>query len=214
MGGNYCPVSRISDRRQFRLVKSGINRYRRVVARTLVPAPDRPPTAPIRRSALFTFPETVDERAARLVAAGVVLMGIGFLLTGWEALLVVLAFGFVARVASGPRFSPLALLVTRVVVPRLPGAARAVPGPPKRFAQGIGATLTVAAVVAAFGFGAFSVARVLVVMLVGAAGLEAGLGFCLGCRIFAVLMKVGVIPSTVCERCDNLWGTPPRATAR
>jgi len=182
----------------------------------LVPtsASERTSANPARRSGLFVFPETVDERAARLVAAGVVLMGLGYLLTGWSVVLPVLAFGFVARVASGPRFSPLALLVTRVVVPRLSGPPRPVPGPPKRFAQGIGATLTVTACVAVFGFGGFGVARALVVMLVVAAGLEAALGFCLGCRIFAVLMRVGVIPTTVCERCDNLWGTPPRAAAR
>lgn len=160
------------------------------------------------RSRVFGFPEVVDEVAARLVAAGVVLMAAAYLVTGWTPLLPILALGFVARVAAGPRFSPLARLVTRVLVPALPFAARPVPGPPKRFAQGIGAVLTTTASIAVLGFGEVGVARILVAMLVVAAGLEAILGFCLGCRMFAVLMRIGVIPTTVCERCDNLWGTP------
>jgi hypothetical protein len=53
-------------------------------------------------------------------------------------LLAPLAYGFVARVLTGPTLSPLGQLVTRVVTPRLPVAPRPVPGPPKRFAQGIG----------------------------------------------------------------------------
>ena len=48
-----------------------------------------------------------------------------------------LAYGFIARVLSGPRLSPLARLATAVVAPRL-GAPKPVPGPPKRFAQAIG----------------------------------------------------------------------------
>ena len=35
----------------------------------------------------------------------------------------------------------------------------------------------------------------------------AELGFCVGCQIFAVLMRIGVIPESVCEECSNLgWG--------
>jgi hypothetical protein len=29
-------------------------------------------------------------------------------------------------------------------------------------------------------------------------------GLCLGCRAFDVLMRLGVIPPEVCERCNNL----------
>ena len=71
-------------------------------------------------------------------------MSVGVLL-GAHWLLVPLALGFVARVAAGPKISPLALLVTRVVTPRLGVPEKLVPGPPKRFAQGIGAALSVVA---------------------------------------------------------------------
>lgn len=153
---------------------------------------------------MFEFPNPVNEVSARLVAAGVALLGALTLATRWEWLLVVLAYGFVARVAAGPRLSPLALLATRVITPRLAIEARLVPGPPKRFAQGIGATLSVTAVVAALGFGATGVAWVLVAMVVVAATLESVLAFCIGCKLFALLMHVGVIPEHVCRECNEL----------
>lgn len=158
-------------------------------------------------SRLLSFPDPVDEVSARLVAFGAVLLATATLVLGQRWLVVPLAYGFVARMLAGPRFSPLGLLVTKVVRPRLAVAPRPVPGPPKRFAQGIGAAITVTAAVLALGVGAGGAANVLIGMLVVAASLEAFLGFCLGCRIFALLMRMGVIPPEVCERCNDLWGT-------
>ena len=152
---------------------------------------------------ILGFPNPVNEVAARLVAAGVVLQSVLWLLTGWTWLLVPLAYGFLARVLTGPRLSPLGLLVTRVIVPRLPVAPRFVPGPPKRFAQGIGTVFATSALVAAL-LGASAVATVLIAGLTVAASLEAVLGFCLGCKIFAFGMRLGVIPQSVCAECADL----------
>jgi hypothetical protein len=151
----------------------------------------------------LSFPDTVSETSARLVATGVVLQAVAFLVlrSGW--VLVPLTYGFLARVASGPRFSPLGLLVTKVIAPRLPGEPKIVPGPPKRFAQGIGATFTVSASIAWL-LGAHSVSYVLLVGLLGAASLEAFAGFCLGCVIFGRLMRWGVVPDTLCEECNDI----------
>ena len=126
------------------------------------------------------------------------------LFAGQTWLVAVLAYGFVARVLTGPTLSPLGRVVTDVITPRLPLAARPTAGPPKRFAQGIGATLSTAAAIAHFGFGSATVANVLVAMILVAASLEAFVGFCLGCTIFRGLMRLGVIPETVCEACNNL----------
>jgi hypothetical protein len=115
-----------------------------------------------------------------------------------------IAYGFVARVASGPTLSPLGQLVTRGIVPRLALAARPVPGPPKRFAQAIGATFSVAAALLALVFAATTAAYVLLGLLIVAATLESVFGLCLGCKAFALLMRVGVIPPEVCERCSNI----------
>jgi len=151
----------------------------------------------------FAFPETVDERAARLVATGVTALGLTYLATGRALVLLPLLYGFAARVVAGPHFSPLALVVTRVVVPRLAGPARPVPGPPKRFAQTIGlacATVAVAAEVLALG----GLATAVIAVLVVAATLEAAFGLCLGCVIFGWLQRVGVIPASVCEHCADI----------
>jgi hypothetical protein len=156
---------------------------------------------------VFGFPDPVDEVSARMVALGALTLAAATIVLDQPWLTALLAYGFVARVLTGPRLSPLGLLVTRVVRPRLTSIRpRLTPGPPKRFAQGIGAVLTVSAAVLALGFGQRGAAYVLLGMLVFAASLEAFLGFCLGCRIFALLIRVGVIPPEVCERCNDLWG--------
>ncbi len=155
-------------------------------------------------SSLFRFPDPVNEISARLVAAGVVVMTALFLATGIEWLLLVVAYGFLARVLAGPKISPLALFVTRVIEPRLPIEPRPTPGPPKRFAQGIGATLSVAAVVSYFALGLTPVAYVFIAAILVAASLESFAGFCLGCRMFGILMRVGVIPESVCEACADI----------
>lgn len=152
----------------------------------------------------FSFPDPVNEIAARLVAGGVVAMTALFLVTGAEWLLPVIAYGFLARVLSGPKISPLGLLVTRVIEPRLPIEARLTPGPPKRFAQGIGATLSVAAVVSYFALGLTPLAYGLIAAILVAASLEAFIGFCLGCWVFGLLMRLGVIPEGVCEACSDI----------
>jgi Domain of unknown function (DUF4395) len=152
---------------------------------------------------LLRFPNPVNEVSARLVAAGVVLMTIAAL-GGQHWMIVPLAYGFVARLAAGPRFSPLGLLVTKVVAPRLPIEPKFVPGPPKRFAQGIGAVLSVSALVSWTALGNATVAIALVAAITIAATLESVFAYCLGCKAFAVLMRVGVIPPEVCEACNDL----------
>src|SRR5438309_5564971 len=109
---------------------------------------------------VLTFPNPVNEKAARVVAGCVVIVSLLTLATGWLWLTLPLALGFVARVASGPRFSPFGLLATRLVAPRL-GPAKLVAGPPKRFAQLIGAAVTSAAAIAYFGFGAVGLTQIL-----------------------------------------------------
>jgi len=131
-------------------------------------------------------------------------MTLPILILGWTWLLVPLAYGFVARVAAGPTLSPLGRLATGVVVPALPIPARPVDGPPKRFAQGIGATLSVAAMGGHLAFGATNVALVLVAAIAVAATLEAVLGFCIGCKVFAALIRAGVLPEAACASCRDL----------
>jgi hypothetical protein len=174
--------------------------------------------APRAHAGLFSFPDPVNEVSARLVAGGVVLLSLAAIALDAPWLTAAIAYGFLARVLSGPTLSPLAQLVTRVIAPRLPVAARPVPGPPKRFAQAIGAAFSISAAVLALGPGLTTVADVLLGFLVLAATLESVFGLCLGCKAFAALMRLGVVPGEVCERCNNIdagsapsrSGTPAR----
>ena len=167
------------------------------------------PDQPSILSVVLEFPRVINEKAARTVAAVVALTGAVALAAGAHWLLVPLAYGFWARVLAGPRFSPLAQLATKVVAPRL-GTPREVPGPPKRFAQGMGAAITTLGVLA-LALGWSTVTGALLAALVVAATLEAALGLCIGCRIFALLMRAGLIPETVCVECADVSARLQRA---
>jgi hypothetical protein len=159
--------------------------------------------------ALLSFPNPVNEVSARLVAAGVVVLAAATIALDQPWLTLVLAYGFAARVLTGPTLSPLGQLVTRVITPRLRLEPKLVPGPPKRFAQGIGAAFTITAAVLALGFDQRGAAYVVLGVLIVAATLESAAGFCVGCAIFGVLMRAGVIPDDVCERCNDIWAGRP-----
>ncbi|MEO5722792.1 MAG: DUF4395 domain-containing protein [Ilumatobacteraceae bacterium] len=151
----------------------------------------------------LVFPDRVDEVSARLVAAGVVAQAVAFLAVRQWWVLIPLVYGFLARVLHGPRFSPLALLVTKVVTPRIGGEHRLLPGPPKRFAQGIGLAFSGGALIAWL-LGAHLVSIVLIAGLVVAATLESALALCLGCIAFNRLMRWGVIPASACIECGDI----------
>ncbi|HSZ37496.1 MAG TPA: DUF4395 domain-containing protein [Acidimicrobiales bacterium] len=153
---------------------------------------------------LFSFPNPVNEVSARLVAAGVVLMSVLTIAFDQKWVTVVIAYGFVARVLTGPTLSPLGQLVTRVITPRIGLAARPVAGPPKRFAQGVGAAFSLSALILT-GLGYWTAAEAMLGLLVVAATLEAAFGICLGCMTFGLLMRAGVVPDEVCERCNDIW---------
>ena len=153
---------------------------------------------------LFSFPNPVNETSARLVAGGVAILAVVTVAfqQGW--LLPVLAYGFVARVLTGPTLSPLGLLATRVVTPRLHGRHRYSPGPAKRFAQVVGALFTITATVLWFGFGLHTAALVLVGVIAVFATLESAFGICVGCRAFYLGMRLGLVPPQVCEECARV----------
>jgi hypothetical protein len=151
---------------------------------------------------VFAFPNPVNEYAARITAGLVVLLSVLTLLTGFGWGLAVIAAGFWLRLLFGPRISPFGILSVKVLTPLL-GKTRLVPGPPKRFAQGIGAAVSTAAAIL-LAAGLAPAAWILLAVLVVAASLEAFAGFCLGCTIFGLLQRRGLIPEDVCEACNNI----------
>ena len=151
---------------------------------------------------LFSFPDPVNEHAARLVAGGVAAMSAMVVVADQHWVLVPLTFGFWARALTGPTLSPLGQLVTGVVIPLLGRPARPVPGRPKRVAQCIGAALSTGALIA-WSAGALLAATTLTAMILVAASLEAGLGLCLGCVLHGWLSRAGIAPNA-CQECADI----------
>ena len=159
---------------------------------------------------IIGFPNPVNEKAARTVAGGVLILAVAAIVLGttagdgWYWISAVMFAGFVARVVSGPTLSPLGQLATRVVAPRL-GEPKLVAGPPKRFAQAIGALFTGLATIFV-GLGWYGAAIVMFVGMIAAAGLESILGYCVGCKVFGMLMRAGWIPEETCAACADISG--------
>ena len=153
---------------------------------------------------LFSFPNPVNETSARIVAGSVAVLAVVTVAfqQGW--LIPVLAYGFLARTLTGPTLSPLGLLATKVVTPRLSIRHRYAPGPAKRFAQSIGALFTVTATILWFAFGQHTAALALVGVIAVFASLEAVVGLCVGCRVFYLGMRLGLVPAHVCEDCNRV----------
>ena len=158
----------------------------------------------------FSFPNPVNEKAARVVAAVVLLTVVAILATGAYWLLIPLAYGFWARVATGPTLSPLGWTAQNVIAPRL-GERKPVSGPPKRFAQGMGAVMATLGLITWLVVGSDTATDVVLALFAVPAGLESIFGYCVGCKVFGWLMRVGVVPAHVCAECADI--TPRLRTA-
>ncbi len=152
----------------------------------------------------FAFPDTVNEVAARSVATVVVVLSCLAILADQKYLLIPLAYGFWARVLSGPKISPAAIFATRVVAPRLPQYAKEVSGAPKRFAQAIGVAFSTSALILWVVLGLKTAGVVVLAGLILAASLEALFGLCLGCKIYGLLVRAGVFSPESCPECADL----------
>lgn len=155
---------------------------------------------------LFSFPDPVNDYAARFVAAMVVILTLSFLVTPNIWVLIFILYGFLARVLTGPTLSPIGLIATKILVPLFGNPEKLVPGPPKRFAQAIGLVFSAAALIALL-FSEISATRYLIGILGFFASLEAFVGFCTGCYVFGWLIRFRLIPESVCESCKIDYST-------
>jgi hypothetical protein len=149
------------------------------------------------------FPRVLDDVTVRLVAGEVLLIAAVAALTRQPWLFGVLALDFILRAGLGPKWSPLARLASRFVRPRVSAAPRPTPGPPKRFAATVGAVFSLA-IPATYYLGAHTVGWVLIAVMLVFPALESILGICVGCLVFSVLMRLGVIPREVCLECADI----------
>lgn len=149
------------------------------------------------------YPDVVNENVTRIVASTVVFLGVLSILFPNYFVLGFLLLGFALRLSYGPKFEPFAYITSKFLVPWLGISFVPSAGPPKRFAQLIGFSFSLAAIVL-FANGLTLAYQITLATLVFFASLESFLGWCAGCFMFGILMKLGVIPQEVCERCNNL----------
>jgi hypothetical protein len=59
--------------------------------------------------------------------------------------------------------------------------------------------------------GSGAAADVVLALFVVAAGLESIFAYCLGCQVFALLMRAGIVPERVCLECADISRRLPAA---
>lgn len=152
------------------------------------------------------WPESVDDVTVRVTAAIILLVVVTAVATQQWWLFVPLFADFLARTIRGPRWgvtSRLAALVRR----RITVAPRPTASAPKRFAAGIGATMTgLASLALAATLLTDATWPIVALWLIGAImtlfpALEAILGLCVGCKLFALLARFGVVDPDLCVDC-------------
>ena len=149
----------------------------------------------------LSYPNPVNYYAVRMVAVFVLAVSMITIALDVPWLTIVLAVGFLIRMATGPRFEPVAVIVSRGVMPVVGEPENLVPGPPKRFAQAIGFVTSTLAAILAYGFGLVGVAYLLMGVIAFAAALEVFASFCLGTWMFGYLLRWKIIPAKMCPDC-------------
>ncbi|TGL53580.1 DUF4395 domain-containing protein [Leptospira kemamanensis] len=149
------------------------------------------------------YPDVVNENVTRIVASTVVFLGVLSILFPNYVVLGLLLLGFILRLSYGPKWEPFAFFTSKYLVPWLGISFVPSAGPPKRFAQLIGFSFSLVAILL-YANGYLLAYQITLATLVFFASLESFLGWCAGCFMFGLLMKIGVIPEEVCERCNNL----------
>lgn len=129
--------------------------------------------------------ETVNNRVVRIVAAFVVGFAVAFLVWPQWWLLYLLGADFLLRGLGRRAYSPLAT-AGRLIASTLKLGRDPVNAGPKQFAAKIGVAFSLTAgTLALLGF--VLAARIVAAGLLLAASLEAFLGICVGCHIYALL---------------------------
>ncbi|XDD49041.1 DUF4395 domain-containing protein [Leptospira sp. WS92.C1] len=149
------------------------------------------------------FPDIVNEYAARSVAGLVLILALATLWTQSVWFNLALLYGFAARVLYGPKFSLFAKVAIHGIVPLFKLGNRPTAGPPKRFAQSIGFLFSLTSLLLLIN-GQILAFEIGIGILAFFALLESTLGFCAGCFVFGYLMRWGIIPQEICEKCNHL----------
>jgi hypothetical protein len=68
----------------------------------------------------------------------------------------------------------------------------------------MGAAMSTLALVLALILGLHTAADVVLILFLPAAGLESIVGYCVGCKVFGLLMRAGFVPQEVCAECADI----------
>ena len=141
------------------------------------------------------FPTFVNENVVRWNALlTLVTLLLAYFVSPW--LLLALVYDFSARVATGPRYSPFARSGAWVLQ-QLQVKPKMIAGAPKRFAAGIGFTLT--SLTALLVLSGNEIGWAVGALIALFAALEAFFAFCAGCVLYQGLGKLGVVDE--CPTC-------------
>jgi hypothetical protein len=130
----------------------------------------------------------IDPRGARFGAAISTIVLALVLVTGSGWLLAAQALVFAAGAAFGLRHAPYGMIFRWLVRPRLGPPRELEPGPPPRFAQGVGAVCGAVGVIG-YGTGVTALGLAATAAALAAAFLNAAFGFCLGCEMYLMIQR-------------------------
>jgi hypothetical protein len=162
--------------------------------------PDAGSATPVPIAAAAAGPaDGIDPRSPRFgagITAVLLLVTIVLGLAGLDIaafiVLLVISLLFAWGAFAGIRLHPYGALFRAVVRPRIgPPADREDPAPPT-FAQGVGSVITLLGLVLAL-FGVPYAVVIAAALAFVAAFLNAVFGYCLGCQIYLLLVRAGVI---------------------
>lgn len=148
---------------------------------------------------IINFPFRVKEEIVRGVALQVFLGSLFSIIFQSIIPVYVLFLDFFIRAVVNPGFSPL-VKVSQRIQGFTHYRKRLVTFKPKRFAAFIGLTMTGVALVL-FSTGLVIPGVIVMSILALFSFLESFFKFCAGCKIFALLIKVGIFSEELCEDC-------------
>ena len=145
-------------------------------------------------------PTLVNEAVVRGAAVQVLLLSAAAVIWGSFIPLGILAADFLVRVLLEPRYSLLVLISKSAVVPVFRFKSKNILYRPKRFAAGIGLSLSLAGLVLVL-LGQVTAMRFVAGLLGFFSFLEAFFRFCAGCKIFGLLVRLGIADEGLCTDC-------------
>ena len=145
-------------------------------------------------------PYRVSENVVRGVALQVFILSLTSIFTGSAIPVIALLIDFSIRVFLLPLYSPLVWVSRKIIVPIVGFRRKQVVFKPKRFAAGIGLLMSATALF-------FNLSEMVIPfeitlgILVLFSFLEAIFKFCAGCKIFSLLMRLGLVSEDECPDC-------------